>query len=313
MNRRRAAALATTVAAAAGAYALEQARARRWRVGEGALEAAGLTLPADVRHRFVETSDGGRVHVVERGEGPATVLVHGVMLGVGVWAPQLHRLPGRVIAVSLRGHGQSRAGSEGYGIERLAGDVVEVLAALDVSGAALVGHSMGGMAVQLAALAGGAELERVRRIVLVATSAAPALPAPLVGLASAGAVRALGSAERMGRGPLPKSTTVWAARLSFGQDPAPAGVELTCAMLDAMSPSALAGLLPGLLAFDARDRIGAIALPTDVVVGSRDVLTPPRTARAIAARVPGAVLTVLKGCGHMVMLERADELCSILR
>ena len=313
MNRRRAAALATTVAAAVGAYALEQAHARRWQVGEEALEAAGLTLPADVRHRFVETSDGGRVHVVERGEGPATVLVHGVMLGVGVWAPQLRRLPGRVIAVSLRGHGQSRAGSEGYGIERLAGDLVEVLAALDVRDAALVGHSMGGMAVQLAAVAGGAELARVRRLVLVATSAAPALPAPLVGLASAGAVRALGSAERMGRGPLPKSTTVWASRLSFGQDPAPADVELTRAMLDAMSPSALAGLLPGLLAFDARDRIGAIALPTDVVVGSRDVLTPPRTARAIAARVPGAVLTVLKGCGHMVMLERADELCRILR
>ena len=61
---------------------------------------------------------------------------------------------------------------------------------------------------------------------------------------------------------------------------------------------------PASCAFDVRARIGAIDLPTWVVVGSRDVLTPPRMARAMAAAIPGPRLVVLRGCGHMVMLER---------
>jgi pimeloyl-ACP methyl ester carboxylesterase len=89
-------------------------------------------------------------------------------------------------------------------------------------------------------------------------------------------------------------------------------VQLLCGMVDSMSPGALAELLPHLFAFDVRDRLGSMALPVDVVVGTRDVLTPPRTARGIVQRVPGARLTLLPGCGHMVMLERAEALCDLV-
>ena len=49
-----------------------------------------------------------------------------------------------------------------------------------------------------------------------------------------------------------------------------------------------------------------------MVVGSRDVLTPPRMARSMAAAIGGACLVVLPGCGHMVMLEREQELDHLL-
>lgn len=313
--------MAGALSGAGAAYVLQHTATRRWHVGEDVLAAEGRTLPADLRHHFVAVSDGGRIHAVERdvspwgGSGAAatTVLVHGAALGVGVWVPQLRTLGGRVIALSLRGHGQSRAGPGGFGFARLGADVMEVMEALEVSGAVLCGHSMGGMVAQWLAVERPAELARhVDRLVLAATSArdAGALRPGALRVRAAGL--ALGRAERHGRGPFPKGATVWLARASFGSSPRPADVELVRSMLDAMSPAALAGLLPHLAAFDVRERLGAVSLPTRVVVGGRDALTPVRAARDLARRVGGAELTVLEGCGHMVMLERASELCAAL-
>lgn len=314
MNLRRGAALGAGVAAAAGtAYVLERAGALRYKASEEALAKAGRTLPADLRHHFVPVSDGGRIHAVERGDGPAIVLVHGITLGVGTWAPQLRTLPGRVIAVSQRGHGQSRAGTEGYGFDRLGADLLEVLAALEVRDAVVVGHSMGGMIAQQLAVDRPADLDRhTRRLVLVATGPGPVAPARIGALLATGSTRALAGAERRGRAPIPGGVSVWAARTAFGAGPSPADVALVRSMLDAMAPSALAGLLPPLLAFDVRHGLRSVHLPVHVVVGTRDVLTPPRTARAIASRVPGAELTVLSRCGHMVMLERPEELAHVV-
>jgi len=297
-------------------YVAQRAAVRRWRVDAEAMEAAGRAMPGDVRHHFVPVDDGGRIHAVERGSGPPVVLVHGVTLGVATWIPQLHQLARhhRVVAVGQRGHGQSIAGHDDYSLERLAADLTEVLGALEVSGAVLVGHSMGGMVAQLMALEDPeATAARVAGLVLVATTAGPLVPT-LVGAAVAsalagGAGRGLRRAGRKGRGLFPRDDLgAWIARTCFGRHPAPADIELTRSMIAAMSPSAMAGLIGPLLAFDVHRRVAAIDLPTRVVVGSRDVLTPPRTARALAGRIPGATLTVLAGCGHMVMFERVEEL-----
>lgn len=314
MNLRRGVAIGAGMASAAGtAYVLERAGPRRYLVVEDALARTGPTVPAGLRHHVVPMSDGGRLHAVEHGDGPTVVLVHGITLGVGIWGPQLRSLPGRVLAVSQRGHGQSLAGAEGYGFERLGTDLLEVLSALEVRDAVVVGHSMGGMVVQQLALERPADLGRhARRLVLAATSPGPVAPARLCSVASAGAARALGRAQRHGQTVLPRSVGVWAARAAFGAAPSWQDVALVRAMLDAMAPGALAGLLPHLLAFDVRPGLASVELPVDVVVGSRDVLTPPRTARGIASRVPDASLRVLRGCGHMVMLERPDALAAAI-
>jgi len=71
------------------------------------------------------------------------------------------------------------------------------------------------------------------------------------------------------------------------------------------APLALVGL-------DLLDRLRDVEVPTLVVVGSADLLTPVPYARALAAAVPRARLEVLAGGGHMLMLERADELTELL-
>lgn len=312
-------AAAAVAAAAGGAFVLAR-HARRWRVDPEDPAAVALTLPDDLVHHHVPTSDGGSLHVVERGTGRPLVLVHGVMLGVEIWAPQLRRLSGhhRVLAVGQRGHGTSVAGDGGYSLERLADDLLEVMAGLEVTDAVLVGHSMGGMVALVAAVDRAPELRRhVDSLVLVGTSAGPLVHGPAAGLASAGfagaAGRGLRRSDRRGRAILPgQDLGTWMARASFGSHPGAAEVALTRAVLDRMSPAAMASLLGPLLAYDVHRRIHDVDLPTRVVVGTRDVLTPPHMARVIAREIPGAELELLPGCGHMVMLERPGELCDLL-
>ncbi len=310
----------TAAGAAALAYALERAAARRLRVDESGLFEAGRMLPSDLEHHFISVSDGGRIHAVERGVGPPIVLLHGVTLGVATWASQLDHLAERhrVIAVDQRGHGQSLNGSDGHLLERLADDLIEVLAALEVGGSVLVGHSMGGMVTQLAAVNRPDDLRaHVAGLVLVATSAGPLFPAAagssLPAVMAALSARALRRSEARGSGLFPSTDVgIWATRLAFGVRPNPADVELTRAMTNAMSPRALAELVAAFSTFDVHREIASIDLPTHVVVGSRDVLTPPRMARVIAERIDGAHLSVWPGCGHMVRLEREDELNTLL-
>lgn len=307
--------VAGSVLAAAGAagYVAERTVTRRWRAPAGAIAAAGRTMPADIRHHFIEVSDGGRIHATEHGEGPVVVFLHGVTLGVAAWAPEFRAFGGRSIAIAFRGHGQSRAGRDGYAFERLAADVLEVLAALEIHDAVLVGHSMGGMVAQLLAVERPVDLAAaVRRLVLVSTSPGPIVLSPLGPFLELLFAAALASAERRGRGPLPRGLTMWAARAGFGSHPRAVDIELLRAMLDAMSPSALAAIVPHLVTFNMRDRLGEVRLPTTIVSGTRDVLTPPRTARALERGIPGATLTLLAGCGHMVMLERVEALCAAL-
>lgn len=277
--------------------------------------AAGDSLPSDLEHHFVPVDDGGRLHVVERGSGPPLVLLHGLALSSAVWAPQIRLLSSdhRVIVLDQRGHGQSHAGSRGYSIDRLADDLVATLHALEVRHAVLAGHSLGGMVVLHAASRQRRELHsRVSSLLLVATAAG----GPFSGFAAhrvAGTLSALAAhrllrAERRGAGVLPRGDlAAWLVRLSFGARPVAADIELTRSLIDVMPPGALAELVRTVLTFDVRGELGAIDVPTRVLVGSRDVLTPPHRARALAREIPTSTLTVCPDAGHMLMLECAGE------
>ena len=321
MRRRIVVAGAAAAAGAGLAYALEKTAVRRWKADPEALTAAGRAMPGDIRHHFLPVDDGGRLHVIERGSGPPLVLVHGVTLGVGIWVPQFQQLARshRVIAVGQRGHGQSLGGDDGYSIERLAEDLRSVLEQLAVERAVIVGHSMGGMVLQRLAVSDPAALARhAAGLVLLATTPGGFAPGGFVGgavgwLTTALAAQGLGYAERRGQGLVPQHDLgAWATRLTFGTSPQAVDVELSRSMLAAMSPSAMHGLLVPLLTFDVRSELDRIELPTRIVVGTRDVLTPLRMARIMAELIPRAELVVYPGCGHMVMLERDDEFDELL-
>ncbi|HTZ07618.1 MAG TPA: alpha/beta fold hydrolase, partial [Acidimicrobiales bacterium] len=63
---------------------------------------------------------------------------------------------------------------------------------------------------------------------------------------------------------------------------------------------------------DLRDRLSEIDLPTLVVVGTHDRLTPPRYARRLVSAIPDSRLAELARCGHMPMLERRHEFARLL-
>ena len=93
----------------------------------------------------VTTNDGVRLSLVEKGGGRPLVLVPGWSQTARQFAAQIDGLADRyrVLAVDMRGHGQSEKPAHGYRIQRLAQDLKDVLDALGVEDAAVAGHSMG--------------------------------------------------------------------------------------------------------------------------------------------------------------------------
>src|SRR3954452_12488390 len=144
--------------AAAGAiglaYATERALVARLRHRDD-LDADDPLVPQFDEARILDSHDGGTIYTISRGEGPVVVFCHGVTLSSRVWAKQFASFPAagfRAVAFDSRGHGESKVGETGHSIDTLADYFRTVLECLDLHDAILVGHSMGGMAVQAFAI-----------------------------------------------------------------------------------------------------------------------------------------------------------------
>jgi pimeloyl-ACP methyl ester carboxylesterase len=306
--------VALVAGGAAAAVAAEQVlvgRTRR-RLDRSTLD--GFRPPEDAVHHHVALSDGGSLHVVERGpiDARPLVLLHGITLTAQTWHYQLRDLADRyrVLAVDHRGHGTSKAGTDAWSIERLGRDVVELLQDLDLHDAVLVGHSMGGMVtMQFAVDHPEVVRERVAGLVLMSTSATP--------VQRFGAWKALTPSIRQGLamgdripggmfGERDLSTLVF--RLGMGAKAVPEHVELNRQMTASTPVAVLGELFAGVAGFDVRHRLHEIDVPIVVFVGTRDLLTPPSLARRIVAGLRRArPLEVFPGAGHMLMLERHED------
>jgi pimeloyl-ACP methyl ester carboxylesterase len=308
------------IAGAAGLVGAGVAIARALREPEPEPD-PDLSMPPEVLERTIPSYDGGTLRVVDNGVGRPLVLLHGITLGAEIWAYQLRDLADsyRVIAPDWRGHGGSIVGRDGYGLDRLAQDLATILTDLDLRGAVLVGHSMGGMAL-MRFLADHRDIvdERVAGVVFLSTSADPRMPRGM-----AVAARRLGAGvfvDGHSRIPIPAAADVITGllplsvfRRAFGRDPVPAHVAHTRSVM-ARTP-ALAAMSSGfgITAHDGRTALEATQLPSLVVVGTRDLLTPPAAARRIATHLPHGRLVEIDGGGHQLMLERRKELDALLR
>ena len=291
-------------------YTGQRLLARRLRARPDGQAARALEAPIYIDRRL-DAFDGGSLYVVEAGEGPPIVLAHGVTNSIRTWVHQLETLPRagfRAIAYDHRGHGQSVAGTAGHSVENLALDLRTVMEAYDVRGAVLVGHSMGGVAVQ-AFVTQFPEIaaERVAGIVLLSTLAT-----------TPGGSHSTRTKRRIEQitNHAPDMGWVWnspnlgflAARLGFGRDPQPSHVELVRQMLAACPPATRLEAPRALIGLDLTAALPEVRIPTLVIVGTADFLTPPAQARLIAKLIPDARLEVFPGGGHMLMLERTEEL-----
>lgn len=297
--------LAVVAAAAAAAYAAEKAVMRRVRSGDDPDATDDFAIPAGTRHTL-PSHDGGTINTIEIGEGPTIVLSHGVTLSVRTWVKQLEFLPKRgfrTIAFDHRGHGDSDVGASGHAIENLAEDVRSVVEGLDLRDAVLVGHSMGGIAVQ-AFMVMHPEIaaERVAGIVLLSTIART----PMSGHERLGQFIAAAA----DRGPDPgglmarKDLGYLLARVGFGREAQPAHIELTRRMIMDCPVETRREATRALMELDLVDRLDRITVPTLIISGTADLVTPPAESRRIHARIPHARLESVEGGGHMLMFER---------
>jgi pimeloyl-ACP methyl ester carboxylesterase len=312
MSRWKTAGLAFgTVGAAVGAAVAAQ------RVAAHRLRASSPDPDTDLALRLefessrrIPSHDGGNLFVVERGEGPVILLSHGVTLSVRAWAKQLRSLADagfRVVAYDHRGHGESTLGGSGHALENLALDMRSVIEGLDLHDVVIVGHSMGGIATQVFCLTyPDVARERVAGIVLLSTLArSPLAATPRLASVSTWLADRLpdGAAALRAR-----DLGLILARVGFGQHPSASHIEATRQMILATSPATRRDAVAALAGLDLSDRLGEIGLPTLVVCGTSDLITPVAEARRIARRIPGSQLVEVPGGGHMLMYERSELL-----
>ncbi|MGX9890020.1 alpha/beta fold hydrolase [Streptomyces sp. NPDC002276] len=274
--------------------------------------------PVPGRELTVTSADGSRLHVEVHGpEGaPAVVLAHGWSCSTAFWAAQTRDLAAdhRVVVYDQRGHGRSPAALT-YSTDALADDLEAVLEATLTPGekAVVVGHSMGGMTV-LAAAGRARFREHAVAVLLCSTGSSRLVDESRVVPMRAGRTRTRLTRKVLGsRAPLGPVTPAARRILKYatmGPGSAPHMVEACARIVHACPRTVRHAWSQVLDSLDLDHGVRELAVPTAVVVGTADRMTPPVHARALVAALPQCVgSTELTGLGHMTPVE-APELVS---
>lgn len=257
-------------------------------------------------------------------DAPTIVFVHGYCLNLDCWHFQRERLRGkyRMVFYDQRSHGRSeRAPRDSTDVDQLGHDLRAVIEQLAPTGPlVLVGHSMGGMSVMaLAEHHPGLLEERVAGVALVATTAGDLvpsqilsrrIPARLGGPAATRLVASLAKAPELVDSARRGSNLGFLAAdlFAFGQEAPPEQVEFLDRMLAQTSFEVIADFFPGLTAhskYTALEHLDRV--PTTVVAGTKDRITPVAHSRKLAELMPRATYLEIAAAGHMVIFEAADE------
>lgn len=235
------------------------------------------------------------IHYLDRGHGPAVVLLlHAFPMHSGMWRPQIELLSRRfrVIAPDVRGFGASGEPPDVLPMSTIAEDTWHLLDTLGIGKVVVCGLSMGGyVAFELWRRAP----ELFNGLVLADTRAGADTPEGREGReAFAQAAHAHGMTW-VANDMLPKL-------LRPGHDPK-VGAEVRRLILDG-TPAAVAAAQRGMaLRADSTGTLAAIDVPTLVVVGREDALTPPPVAQAMAEGIAGATFEAIEGAGHLSNLD----------
>ena len=250
--------------------------------------------------------NGARVNYVEMGAGPPVVFIHGLS---GCWQNWLENIPHfarrhRVIAVDLAGFGESELPNEEISIPGYGRFIDAFLGELGIERAALVGNSMGGFIAAETALA---HPSRVERLVLVSAA----------GLVRVGSAR-LRVLERAARLFHPATAAVMARRdhlvrrprlrrmMLYGvaRYPERLAPELCYEVASGAGKPGFLDALSAIMAYDFRDRLPEIGIPTEIIWGRDDRIVPVSGAYEYERLIRDAHLTIFEDTGHVPMLER---------
>jgi pimeloyl-ACP methyl ester carboxylesterase len=239
------------------------------------------------------------------GQGDPVVFLHGFPLRRGIWSAQVDALSDRARCVvpDLRGFGESTPAPP-FSMDQYADDVVALLDHLGIERAVVCGLSMGGY---VAFALWRRHAHRVRGLALVGTRAGADSEAgqrrrhELLAVASERG--SAGVADQMMPGMLGKST----------RERNPGLGDTIHAMLESAPTDGCVGALHAMLMRpDSGPTLGSITVPTLIVVGEEDVLTPVVESEALNAGIRGSRLEVISGAGHLANVERPAAVNHVL-
>jgi pimeloyl-ACP methyl ester carboxylesterase len=235
---------------------------------------------------------------------PTVVLIHGAGFDHSTWALHSRWFAHHgfaVLAPDLPGHGRS----QGPALKTIAEMADWTAALLDAASAAkahLIGHSMGSLiALETAAR----HPDKVSALSLIGTAATMTVGPDLLKAAEANDQTAI------------DMVSIW----GLGHDAGIGGSLAPGLWMHGGAQRVLKHCAPGVLFTDLNacnsyaDALAAatkVAVPTTLILGEKDMMTPAKAGRALAAAIPHARTVVLNGAGHMMMTERPDELLAAL-
>jgi len=253
------------------------------------------------------TLDGGAIEYDDRGRGEPLLLLHAFPLARFMWDAQAAALAAsrRVICFDARGFGGSALGFGPLTMERIADDAAALLDTLGIERAVVGGCSMGGYAAFAFARR---HPRRLRALYLQDTRAGADSEEARQGR--------LALAERVLREGADVAAEAFLPKL-LGETTQRELPELVAGLRErilATKPLAIASALQGLAArADSRPTLAELRVPTLVVVGAEDVLTPPSESEAMAAAIPGARLQLVPRAGHLANLEQPAAVTAALQ
>ncbi|MGW0478552.1 alpha/beta hydrolase [Nonomuraea sp. NPDC003214] len=336
---RRKVGIAGALVGAASAGIAAAAMAKRYAVGRIRLrpdtEASEPFGELRGREHTLITSDGKALHVEVDGpdDAPLTlVFCHGYCLNLESWHYQRRELreQHRMVLWDQRSHGRSQRGAaDDSTIDRLGQDLAEVIEQYVPGPCVLVGHSMGGMTI-MALADSRPELfgDKVRGVALLSTSAGklaeltlglPALASKVVHKLAPTTVSMLGR-----RGSFIDRTRHAGSDIAFlmtrymgfgdSKNVSPTVVDFAESMIRGTPTEVVADFYPALMDHDKLSALHVLdPVPTAIMVGDKDWLTPPDHSRAMAEALPKAQLTEVPDTSHLLQLERPGVVNDALR
>ncbi len=258
---------------------------------------------------YAVASDGIRLHYQDIGRhgAPVVLLIQGLGADKNGWIAQRPALMlrYRVIAFDNRGAGRSDKPFGPYTLEQMADDAVAVLDACDVDRAHVVGASMGGAITQLVYLR---HPERVRSMVLACSACrnVPWREELLQSWADLAMSKGMGvMAHHAGRWVIgPRSfrrlwpAVGWLGPLAIGR-----------------VPHAFAAQVKAIISVNdgQADNLRDVKVPTLIMVGNQDILTPRADSEEMNELIPGSELVVISGAAHGFMIEHASTFNRVLK
>ena len=232
--------------------------------------------------------------------GPALVLLHALGTDLTLFDAVLPLLPKglRLLRIDLRGHGRSDVPAPSYTMGALIWDAERLMDHFAMKDAAVLGVSLGGLVAQGLAVK---RLDLVRALILSNTAAR-------IGSANLWQARTL---EVQSQGLDTYATGAFRRILGTGWAEDPALPKVRQMLLDT-DPMGWTGCAAAIAGTDFYTTTAGLRLPTLVIAGANDGTTPPDLVRETAKLIPGHRFHLMRGVGHLPMLEKPADYAALV-